>query len=178
MQPLKTCHSVACQCQPFYSVLHTKSISPFRCFVFCFFCTLNTSCGNLCDLCSALTLPGILPNTISNLWKTSTVIQIPKRPPPTALNHYRAVALTSVVMKCLERILLNIISPFVTTRLHLSTMLKEVQQIRWHTCCTFSFSPWTHLETMPSFSLLISVLHSRPSRNTEPQHYPHLIQLV
>lgn len=115
MQPLKTCHSVACQCQPFYSVLHTKSISPFRCFVFCFFCALNTSCGKLRDLCSALTLPGILPNTISNLWKTSTVIQIPKRPPPTALNHYRAVALTSVVMKCLERILLNIIALFVTT---------------------------------------------------------------
>lgn len=82
--------------------------------MFCFLFLLYLE-YKLCDLCSALTLPGILPNTISNLWKTSTVIQIPKRPPPTALNHYRAVALTSVVMKCLERILLNIISLFVTT---------------------------------------------------------------
>ena len=36
---------------------------------------------------------------------------VPKKPRPTEPNHYRPIALTSIIIKCLERLLLKIILP-------------------------------------------------------------------
>lgn len=44
-------------------------------------------------------------HTIPQLWKTSNVIPVPKKQCPKGLNDYRPVALTSIAMKCLERII-------------------------------------------------------------------------
>ena len=44
---------------------------------------------------------------IPQIWKTSAIIPVPKISKPKELNQYRPVALTSNVMKCLERILLR-----------------------------------------------------------------------
>lgn len=40
---------------------------------------------------------------IPAIWKTPEVIPIPKKSPPMCKNDYRPVALTSVIMKCLEK---------------------------------------------------------------------------
>ncbi|KAI2656564.1 RNA-directed DNA polymerase from mobile element jockey [Labeo rohita] len=50
-------------------------------------------------------------------WKTATIIPVPKKPCPSELNHYRPVALTSIIAKCLEKLVLNIILPVVSPRL-------------------------------------------------------------
>ena len=50
-------------------------------------------------------------HTIPTAWKCSEIIPIPKRP-ITVLNDYRPVALTSVVMKCMEKLILKRIKPF------------------------------------------------------------------
>ena len=39
------------------------------------------------------------------LWKTSNIIPVPKTPNPSVKNDYRPVALTSIAMKCFERII-------------------------------------------------------------------------
>ncbi len=44
-------------------------------------------------------------STVPQLWKHSTVIPIPKKSKTTALNDLRPVALTSLGMKAMERIL-------------------------------------------------------------------------
>ena len=44
---------------------------------------------------------GILPDT----WKLSSITPLPKKPNPQSNNDYRPIALTSVIMKCFERIL-------------------------------------------------------------------------
>ena len=41
---------------------------------------------------------------IDTLWKTSTVIPVPKKPRPASRNDFRLVALTSHVMKSFEKI--------------------------------------------------------------------------
>ena len=41
---------------------------------------------------------------IPTIWKTSEIIPIPKKSPPMCKNDYRPVALKSVIMKCLEKI--------------------------------------------------------------------------
>ena len=46
---------------------------------------------------------------VPNVFKKSTIIPVPKRSPVTCLNDYRPVALTSIVMKCLETLISNFI---------------------------------------------------------------------
>ncbi len=46
---------------------------------------------------------------IPSLWKTSNIIPIPKTKRPSVYNDYRPVALTSIPMKCLERIIKKIL---------------------------------------------------------------------
>ena len=55
--------------------------------------------------------------TVPTLWKTSTIIPVPKKPRPSEPNHYRPVALTSIMMKLLERLILNIMLPAVRSQL-------------------------------------------------------------
>ncbi|MGL5102187.1 MAG: reverse transcriptase domain-containing protein, partial [Plesiomonas sp.] len=52
-------------------------------------------CNRSLDLC-----------TVPSCFKCSTIIPIPKKPKITGLNDYRPVALTSVVMKSFERLVL------------------------------------------------------------------------
>lgn len=55
--------------------------------------------------------------TIPTLWKTATIIPIPKKPRPTEHYHYRPIALTCVLMKCLEKLTLKAIMSFATPQL-------------------------------------------------------------
>ena len=47
---------------------------------------------------------------IPKIWKTSEIIPAPKKNPPTCKNDYRPIALTAIMMKCLERIVKNHLS--------------------------------------------------------------------
>ncbi|KAK1796915.1 hypothetical protein P4O66_000995 [Electrophorus voltai] len=53
----------------------------------------------------SLTL-GIVPSS----FKRSTIVPVPKKPRPSALNDYHPVALTSVVMKCFEKLVRDFIT--------------------------------------------------------------------
>ncbi|KAK3560961.1 hypothetical protein QTP86_023151, partial [Hemibagrus guttatus] len=48
---------------------------------------------------------------VPQLWKTSCIIPVPKKPRPGELNDYRPVALTSHKMKTMERVLLHHMTP-------------------------------------------------------------------
>ncbi|KAK1787220.1 hypothetical protein P4O66_017078, partial [Electrophorus voltai] len=72
----------------------------------------DSICGRVLKVCAdqlapvftdifnlSLTL-GIVPSS----FKRSTIVPVPKKPQPSDLNDYRPVALTSVVMKCFEKL--------------------------------------------------------------------------
>ena len=46
---------------------------------------------------------------VPKIWKTSEIIPIPKKSPPMCMNDYRPVALRSVIMKCLEKVVKDIL---------------------------------------------------------------------
>ncbi|TWW68197.1 putative RNA-directed DNA polymerase from transposon BS [Takifugu flavidus] len=48
---------------------------------------------------------------VPTLWKTSCIIPVPKKNRPSELNDFRPVALTSHLMKTLERLFLNLLRP-------------------------------------------------------------------
>ena len=56
---------------------------------------------------------GVIPT----IWKTSVVVPVPKMSSPSELNHFRPVALTSIVIKCFERLILSHILPHVQSQL-------------------------------------------------------------
>ncbi|MFY0323997.1 RNA-directed DNA polymerase, partial [Bacillus sp. YIM B13585] len=49
-------------------------------------------------------------SVVPSCFKQSTIVPVPKKPQPTCLNDYRPVALTSVVMKCFERLVRDFIT--------------------------------------------------------------------
>ncbi|KAI3355351.1 hypothetical protein L3Q82_017895 [Scortum barcoo] len=52
---------------------------------------------------------------VPQLWKTSCIVPVPKTPHPKELNSYRPVALTSHLMKTLERLVLAHLRPLVSS---------------------------------------------------------------
>ena len=78
---------------------------------------LKTCAMELSPILHSLFCQSYRTATIPILWKTATIIPVPKKPRPTEPNHYRPITLTSIIMKCLERLLLNIILPLVTPHL-------------------------------------------------------------
>ena len=56
-------------------------------------------------------------NQIAAIWKSSTVIPVPKITNPRQLNDFRPVALTSLIMKILEKILKNLVLSIVDEKL-------------------------------------------------------------
>ena len=54
---------------------------------------------------------------IPTAWKTSAVIPIPKTNNPKQLNDYRPVALTSLVMKTMEKLVKSLIGPITESQL-------------------------------------------------------------
>ncbi|KAI3352314.1 hypothetical protein L3Q82_005281 [Scortum barcoo] len=54
---------------------------------------------------------------VPQLWKTSCIVPVPKTPHPKELNSYRPVALTSHLMKTLERLVLAHLRPLVVSSL-------------------------------------------------------------
>lgn len=56
---------------------------------------------------------GVIPT----LWKSSLIIPVPKKPKAKELNNFRPIALTPLPMKCLEKILLKNLLPFVEPHL-------------------------------------------------------------
>ncbi|TWW54745.1 hypothetical protein D4764_0240700 [Takifugu flavidus] len=68
-------------------------------------------CGIFCHTFNLSLRLGRVPQ----LWKTSCIVPVPKTPHPKELNSYRPVALTSHLMKTLERLILDHLRPLVSS---------------------------------------------------------------
>ena len=71
----------------------------------------------LCPVFQPLFKQSVDIGVIPIIWKTSIVVPVPKMSSPSELNHFRPVALTSIVMKCFERLILSHILPHVQSQL-------------------------------------------------------------
>ena len=81
--------------------------------------------AKLLHKCADSLAPAFLPlfqqsvksGVIPTLWKSSTIVPVPKKPRIKELNNFRPVALTPLPMKCLEKIVLKNLLPFVEPNL-------------------------------------------------------------
>ena len=65
---------------------------------------LKLCCEPLTPILRNIYQQSINEGKIPKAWKMSELVPVPKKSPPTCLNDYRPIALTSVLMKCLEKI--------------------------------------------------------------------------
>ena len=63
---------------------------------------LKTCAMELSEILLSLFCQSYRTATIPTLWKTTTIIPVPKKPRPTEPNHYCPIALTSMIIKCLK----------------------------------------------------------------------------
>lgn len=78
---------------------------------------LRTCSDQLCDIVQHLFNLSLKLGRAPQLWKTSCLVPVPKNPHPKKLNSYRPVALTSHLMKTLERLVLAHLRPLVSSAL-------------------------------------------------------------
>ena len=68
---------------------------------------LKTCASQLCHIYSHIFNISLSTSSIPNVWKTSKIIPVPKKEKVITINDLRPVALTPIVMKCFERIILK-----------------------------------------------------------------------
>uniref|UniRef100_A0A674MTI7 Catenin alpha-2 n=1 Tax=Takifugu rubripes TaxID=31033 RepID=A0A674MTI7_TAKRU len=72
---------------------------------------LRSCADQLCGIFSHMFNLSLKLGRVPQLWKTSCIVPVPKTPHPKELNSYRPVALTSHLMKTLERLILAHLRP-------------------------------------------------------------------
>ncbi|KAK0151122.1 hypothetical protein N1851_007759 [Merluccius polli] len=65
------------------------------------------ACANeLADVLTSIFKLSLSHSTVPSCFKTTTIVPLPKKSHPACLNDYRPVALTPIIMKCFERVVL------------------------------------------------------------------------
>ena len=68
-------------------------------------CFLRSCCDQLSAVFTTIFQRSLKEGKVPTTWKSSTIVPVPKIKSPSQLNDYRPVALTSIPMKCLEKIM-------------------------------------------------------------------------
>lgn len=106
---------------------------------------------------------------VPNIWKTAEIVPFPKKLKPDGQNDFRPVALTSVAMKCFERIILTHLKE--QTKKHMDTLqfaYKEKRGVE-DAVATLLNGIYKHLETPASYVRILFADFSS-AFNTVQQH--------
>ncbi len=68
---------------------------------------LRACATELADVLTSIFNLSLSQSTVPTCFKTTTIVPLPKKSPPNCLNDYRPVALTPVITKCFERVVLK-----------------------------------------------------------------------
>ncbi|XP_073727635.1 uncharacterized protein [Misgurnus anguillicaudatus] len=112
---------------------------------------LNTCADQLCGILLYIFELSLKLGKVPQLWKTSCVVPVPKTSRPKDLGDYRPVALTSHLMKILERLVLTHMRPLV------SPLMDPLQ---------FAYQPGTGVEDAVIFLLNRAISHLEKAGST------------
>ena len=105
---------------------------------------------------------------VPNIWKTSTIVPVPKKKTVSQLNDYRPVALTSVPMKCAERLVLKQLRE--ETKDHQDTLqfAYTSQKNTQDAILTLLHSIYQHLEEPKTYARVLFVDFSSAFNTLQP----------
>ncbi|KAK0133341.1 putative RNA-directed DNA polymerase from transposon BS [Merluccius polli] len=97
---------------------------------------------------------------IPSCLKTSTIIPIPKKPSPSSLNDYRPVALTPIVMKCFETLVLKHIKTSLPLALDPHQFAYRANRLTDDAIATVLHTALNHLEHSGTYVRMLFVDYS------------------
>uniref|UniRef100_A0A3B3D318 Reverse transcriptase domain-containing protein n=1 Tax=Oryzias melastigma TaxID=30732 RepID=A0A3B3D318_ORYME len=97
---------------------------------------------------------------IPSCLKSATIIPVPKKSPTTSLNDYRPVALTPVIMKCFERLVLQHIKDHLPTDLDPHQFAYRANRSTEDAIAVALHSTLSHLEQQQSYARMLFVDYS------------------
>ena len=107
-------------------------------------------------------------HTIPSIWKASIIVPFPKKSNPSVLNDYRPVALTSIAMKCLEKLVLRQIM------VHTESKLDEYQFAYRHgksvedAVLTLLHRIYKHVDQLNSYVRILFIDYSSAFNTIQP----------
>ena len=116
---------------------------------------LKVCAPQLCQVFSTLFTWSLKDCIVPGLWKTSMICPIPKNNSPSDLSDYRPIAITSVVMKCFEKIVLH----------HLLDLTKGMQDP-----FQFAYKPNRSIE-----DAILTLLHNTFLHTNNPKSYVRIL---
>ena len=105
---------------------------------------------------------------IPTLWKTSKIIPVPKTSNISQMNDLRPVALTPVIMKCLEKIVLSYVIPFVNSSLDPLQFAYKPKRSVEDAILYFTSNIYRHLDTPKSYVRTLFVDFSSAFNTIQP----------
>ena len=144
-------------------------------------CGPDNICGRVLRHCAAelsiifsqLFSWSLRDSVVPSLWKTSIICPVPKNRSPSELNDYRPVALTSIVMKCFEKLVLKRLLS--QTHLQHDPLQFAYKQNRSTDDATLTLlhNAYTHLDNSGSFVRILYIDFSSAFNTIQP----HLMAL-
>ena len=101
--------------------------------------------------------------------KTSIIIPVPKKPAPSCFNDYRPVALTPIVMKCFERLVMSHIKSILPPTLDPFQFAYRAKRSTEDAICSVLHPALTHLENADSHVRMLFIDFSSAFNTIIPQ---------
>ncbi|KAK0135168.1 putative RNA-directed DNA polymerase from transposon X-element [Merluccius polli] len=102
-------------------------------------------------------------------FKTSIIIPVPKKPAPSCFNDYRPVALTPIIMKCFERLVMSHIKSILSPTLDPFQFAYRAKRSTEDAICSALHPALTHLEKADSHVRMLFIDFSSAFKPIIPQ---------
>ena len=129
---------------------------------------IKSCASQLCHVFSLLFSWSLNDCCVPELWKKSVVCPVPKKCKPASLNDYRPVALTSIIMKCFERIILKRITAQIQPYLDSNQFAYKPNRSTDDATLTLLHNTYTHLEKPASFVRILFIDFSSAFNTIQP----------
>ncbi|XP_053083886.1 uncharacterized protein LOC128317198 [Pangasianodon hypophthalmus] len=106
---------------------------------------------------------------VPTCFKTTTIIPVPKKPPPSSFNDYHPIALTPIVMKCFEWIVMQHIKAIIPPSLDPFQFAYQANRSTDDAISTALHSALSHLETKDAYVRMLFLDFSSAFNTIIPQ---------
>ena len=129
---------------------------------------LRFCADRLCWVLSRLFTWSLRDCIVPTLWKNSTICPVPKNNTPKSMNDYRPVALTSLVIKVIERIVLSRLHQQVEPFLDPNQYAYKSNRSTTDATLALVHNIFEHLETLKSFVRILFIDFSSAFNTIQP----------
>ena len=112
-------------------------------------------------------------SSVPSCYKKSVIVPVPKKPSPSQLNDYRPVALTSVIMKCFEKIVLRFLQTLLPPDFDMFQFAYRANRSVDDAIALNIHEVLNHLETKNSYARILFVDYSSAFNTIVPQKLYH-----